>query len=266
MIHIDLENNPPPIEWINRADAITQQLLAAPDGAARNEIIDDNQELWRELSEHLSNLSHRKCWYSESINDGAYCHVDHFRPKKKAIDESGNDQGGYWWLAFEWRNYRFSAPATNVPKRDYFHVNANKACTPADAIEAEDVMLLDPIEIDDPPKLSYDIEGKANPKSRDPNSRDYKQAEYTIRRLKLNVKFLDSRKDKYRRATNLMRDLSRLLHLQQQQFDAARRQTIKSKMLELKTLANARSEYSAAVRYCLSTSPYDWARDIAIAA
>ena len=85
MIHIDLLNNPPPQDWIDRADVITQQLLEAENEETRNQIIDDNQALWGELREHLSNIGHRKCWYSESINDGAYCHVDHFRPKKRQL-------------------------------------------------------------------------------------------------------------------------------------------------------------------------------------
>ncbi|MBW8244835.1 hypothetical protein K1F50_18650 [Muricauda oceani] len=266
MIHIDLLNNPPPQDWIDRADAVTQQLLEAEDIETRNQIIDDNQALWAELREHLSNISYRKCWYSESINDGAYCHVDHFRPKKKAINEAGGDEGGYWWLAFDWRNYRFSAPANNVPKRDYFHVNANRAQSIIDPIEAEDILFLDPTEIDDPPKLSYDIEGKVNPKSADENSRDYLQAEYTIRRLKLNEKFIEARKDRFRRASYLIQDISRLLILQNQQFDLFRRQTIKNNMQELKQLANPSSEYSAAVKYCLKSSGFEWALEIAIAA
>ena len=266
MIHIDINNNPPPQEWIDRADTITAQLLQAESCETRNSIIDNNENLWRELREYLSSLSHRKCWYSESINDGAYCHVDHFRPKKRALNEMGENTGGYWWLSFEWRNYRFSAPATNIPKKDYFHVNHNQAQSYLDPLDAEDILFLDPTEIDDPPKLAYDIEGKVNPKSRDIMSREYLQAEYTIRILKLNIKFLDARRDKYRKATNLINDISKLLHLQNQQFDLFRRTNIKVKMQELKTLAAPKSEYSAAVKYCLKSSGFDWALEIAIAA
>lgn len=266
MIYIDLENHPPPQEWIERADTITLQLLNEEDSDRRNQIIDNNEGLWRELREHLSNLSHRKCWYSESINDGAYCHIDHFRPKKRAIDESGDDKGGYWWLSFQWQNYRYSAPASNVPKRDYFHVYGNKASSHLDPIEAEEILFLDPTEIDDPPKLSYDIEGKVNPKSNITNSAEYRQAEYTIRILKLNIKFLDARRDKYRKASNLVNEIAKLLKLQDQQFDLFRRQTIKTKMKELNQLAQPSSEYSAAVKYCLKSSGFDWAIEIAIAA
>lgn len=57
MIFIDLENNPPPQDWIDRAEALTQQLIVAPTIAAKNAIIDANQALWNELKGHLSALS-----------------------------------------------------------------------------------------------------------------------------------------------------------------------------------------------------------------
>ena len=82
----------------------------------------------------------------------------------------------------------------------------------------------------------------------------------------MNEKFVEARKDKFRKATNLIQDISRLLALQNQQFDLFRRQTIKSNMQELKQLANPSSEYSAAVKYCLKSSGFEWALEIAIAA
>ena len=80
MRYIDLENNPPDQDWIERAEAITLQLTQAVDKAARDIIIDANQNMWTELKDHLRALSNNKCWYSESKNDSAHCHIDHFRP------------------------------------------------------------------------------------------------------------------------------------------------------------------------------------------
>lgn len=265
MIYIDLENNPPSDDWINEAENLTNLLIAAPDQDARNLIIDNNDNLWRGLRDHLSNLSHGKCWYSESINNGAYCHVDHFRPKKRALNENGMDQGGYWWLSFDWKNYRFSAPATNIPKKDYFHVNQNKAKTYLDPLEAEDIEFLDPTDIEDPQKLAYDIEGKVTPKSLEEATRDYKRASYTITKLKLNEKFKDARRDKFRKASNLVKEIAQLLKLNNQQLDLIRNQSIKIKMKELRSLASPSSQYSAAVKFCLKYSGYDWAIDIAVA-
>lgn len=267
MIFIDLEDNPPIQDWLDRADALTQQLIAAPDTAARNTIIDAHENMWSEIKQHLCNIGHRKCWYSESINDGTHCHVDHFRPKKKVLFEGDNiDKGGYWWLAFDWLNYRYSGPAPNVRKKDYFHVN-NKANTYTDSLEAEDIRFLDPTHIDDPEKLIYDIDGKISPKATDINSLDYIKAEYTIRRMNLQMEGLvEGRRDKFREAANLIRQLKNLLHHQNVTPDPARLVKIREQMKKLRTMASRKSEYSAAVKYCLKSSSLDWAINIAIAA
>jgi uncharacterized protein (TIGR02646 family) len=267
MIFVNIDNHEPEQDWLDRADALTDQLLNAADAAARAVIIAGNDNMWGEIKQLFCDALQRKCWYSESINDFAHCHVDHFRPKSRALDENGVDQGGYWWLAFNWRNYRYAAPAGNVRKKDYFHVNSNKANLPANALENEDIRFLDPTEPEDPNKLKFDNEGIISPKETVVASRDYIQAEYTIRRMNLNMEGLkEGRKDKYRKTARLIRQVQNLLVLQVTSFDLARRQTIKAKQVELIELAGRYSEYSAAVKYCLRESGYDWALTIAIAA
>jgi len=263
MRYIDLENNPPPDDWLQRADELTQQLLDAGSEEERNQIIDGNQNIWGELKDHLRIISGNKCWYSESKNDSAHCHVDHFRPKKKALDENGDNQGGYWWLAFNWLNYRYSAPVENIRKRDYFQVNANKANNPNDAIEDEDIRFLDPTDIEDPDKLAYTNEGLVTPKFTDEASRNYIQAEYTIRRMNLNKQEMkESRKGKYYKTTLLIRQTNDLITQQEKAFSAARKQNIKGKLKELLDLASSTSEYSSAVKFCLKSCGYVWADNI----
>jgi len=267
MIYIDLDNHEPEQDWLDRADDLTDQLLAALTQAERTQIIEDNQDMWGELKKHFCDVRHRKCWYSESVNDFAHCHIDHFRPKSRALDEDGNDQGGYWWLAFNWTNYRYSAPAGNIRKRDYFHVNLNKANLPHDAIEQEDIRFLDPTEPGDPEKLKFNSTGFISPKSTNVTDRDYIQAEYTIRRMNLNMEGLvEGRRDKYRKAARIIRHIERLLVQQRIKHDMARHQTIKAKQKELLELASKFSPYSAAVKYCLKESGLEWAINIAIAA
>ncbi|MCC6818199.1 MAG: hypothetical protein IT245_04865 [Bacteroidia bacterium] len=267
MIFINIDILEPNQNWLDRADALTAQLLAANTVQDKATIIKNNQNLWGELKQHFSDVLKRKCWYSESINDFAHCHLDHFRPKSRAIDENGKDQGGYWWLAFNWRNFRYAGPAGNVRKRDYFHVNANKANSPADPLENEDIRFLDPTDPDDPAKLKFNNEGIISPKSAIVNSREYIQSEYTIRRMNLNLfGLMEGRKDKYRLTARLIRQIEQLLTLQAITFDLARRQNIKAKQLELLNLADRYSEYSAAVKYCLRESGHEWALNIAIAA
>ena len=267
MIYIDLENNPPDLNWINKADLITQQLVQAPDMNARVAIIDANSDLWRELKNYLSAIRNRKCWYSESINDASHCHVDHFRPKAKAIDLNKSDQGGYWWLAFNWLNYRYAGPAVNVRKKDYFPVLLNKANTYGDNTLLEEILFLDPINVSDPSKLAYDGEGRVSPRFTDENTRDYKRAYYSIERYNLNLEGLkEGRRQKYRKASLLIMQIQGLLALQVITHDQAREGDIGKLMRELRNLSHPDSEYSATVKYCLKSCGYDWASDLLMAA
>lgn len=267
MIYIDLDNYEPTEDWLNRADILTQQLLNAADFDQRVEIIRRNENMWSELKQHFCAVRKRKCWYSESINDFAHCHIDHFRPKLSALDENNINQGGYWWLAFDWMNYRYAGPAGNIRKRDYFNTFRNKANLPTDALENEDIYFLDPTEPDDPGKLKYDNEGVVSPKATDVNSRNYIQAEYTVRRMNLNlIGLIEGRKDQYRKTYRLIRQTQALIAQQLISFDLSRRQNIKAKQKELLELASKFSPYSAAVKYCLKESGFEWAADLAMAA
>ena len=133
MIFIDRTGFAPDDAWLQKADRITRELLEAETLEQKHKIIDDNERLWGELKDVLMELSHQKCWYSESKDTFSYYHVDHFRPKKKAIGIDKKDKGGYWWLAFNWTNYRISGAVGNVNKRDKFAVYRSKANEPDEA-------------------------------------------------------------------------------------------------------------------------------------
>src|SRR5687767_14167658 len=126
MIYIDRTAEEPVQEWMDRADLLTLQLLCEPDRAVRNTIIDTNENVWTELKDFLLQLSNNKCWYSESKDAYNHLHVDHFRPKKVALGLDKKDTGGYWWLAFEWTNYRVTGNVGNVRKKDKFAILKNK--------------------------------------------------------------------------------------------------------------------------------------------
>lgn len=267
MIFIDLENNPPSQDWLNRADNLSQQLIAAPTPEARNAIIDANQALWNELKGHLSALSNQKCWYTESFNSGAHCHVDHFRPKKEVRDENSNITNGYWWLSFDWMNYRFSGPAPNVRKKSYFHVVANKALNYGDNHNIEDTLFIDPIKVRDPECLAFDNEGRVKPKDNITTSRNYKRADYSIKKLNLNApSLIDKRKDKFRKASIILMHLDKKIKLQAFTWDQSRENEIETGFRELIEMCSKNSEFSAAVKFCLKSSSYDWALEIVSAA
>src|SRR5687768_17617826 len=63
------------------------------------------QKIWRDLDQPLKTLTNGKCWYSESKNPMSDKNVDHFRPKNSVVEDAAHE--GYWWLAFDWKNYRY---------------------------------------------------------------------------------------------------------------------------------------------------------------
>ncbi len=264
MIYINLMGNEPSKAWKDKADAATAELLAA-DASARHIIIDKYQNLWGELKTHLSNISHTKCWYSESKDNYSHCHVDHFRPKKEAIGiDKKTDFGGYWWLAFEWTNYRYCGGAGNVRKNSYFAVKTHKVNTPAEAIEDEIIYFLDPTKIDDTFKITFTEEGITKPISTNNTHWDFIRAEYTIHYLNLNFENLkEARKIIWKKCADLVTEIQGLLDKEQAIQSAARKQQIIDKMEELRKHVEYESEFSATAKTCLFSTGLDWAMRIA---
>ena len=184
-----------PTGWQEKADDVLTQLKAAASPDERRKIIAGKSTLWGELKETLKELSHGKCWYTESKNDGSYDDVDHFRPKSKVHENS--DHLGYWWLAFDYKNYRFSCKVSNTSgKRDHFPLQ--DGCTHVTAsdsnLDTEIFLLLDPTIEDDPKLLAYHEDGSVIPNFAE-GTFEYKRATTTIEQLELNRKsFCDSRK------------------------------------------------------------------------
>lgn len=179
MRYIDISQLQLPAGWRERADALTAQLRAAPSDAARAQLM-DNHPIWQELIVPLSQLANGKCWYSEAQDVMSDRDVDHFRPKNKAVNANGiprRDEEGYWWLAYDYENYRFSSQYANQKRKDKFRKKKetggkgdrfplfpdspvaktkNRCCD-------EQIMLLDPCDRNDPGLLTFDSKGVAMP-------------------------------------------------------------------------------------------------------
>jgi hypothetical protein len=114
----------PPQDWINDAQTITDQLQTAKNEAERKVIIDTNQALWRDdrIRNWLLSQFNNKCWYTEASESVSSIHVDHYRPKGRVRDLDGNENDGYWWLAFNWKNYRICGQLINIKKNDIFPI------------------------------------------------------------------------------------------------------------------------------------------------
>lgn len=138
----------PPKGWVDDAEKATAALRAAANENDRKAIIDKNEGLWRDdrirnwLLEQFAN----KCWYTEAYESVSAIHVDHYRPKGRAKDLGGNECEGYWWLAFDWENYRICGQLINVKKLDLFPIIEGARANANDpvSLELEAPLLIDP--------------------------------------------------------------------------------------------------------------------------
>lgn len=164
--------------WRDMAAQAKAELIAAPDEEARKAILKRvaTSNVWREYYNLLPDALKRKCWYCEAEEIRSDMPVDHFRPKSRVEDDKQHD--GYWWLAFDWQNYRCACTFCNS-RRVFNETEGGKACrfplenpqerafTPADQIKLDNERpyFLDPFNLDDEKLLWFDNDGLpiANP-------------------------------------------------------------------------------------------------------
>lgn len=141
-------NGEPPIQWIEQANEINELLVNANSIEERNDIIDKYDRFWGrgDIKAWLIQQFDNKCWYTESVEAVGSYHVDHYRPKGSVRDQENNHTEGYWWLAFNWKNYILSGQLINVKKRDLFPIlgtRAKKSCTD-DELCLESPLIINP--------------------------------------------------------------------------------------------------------------------------
>jgi len=156
------EGDLPPQDWIDEAEVITQQLIDAPDESSRKDIIDDNDGFWRDekIRDWLLSQFANKCWYTEAEESVSAIHVDHFRPKGRITNLDKSKEQGYWWLAFEWRNYVISGQLINTKKSDFFPLlegSRARECCPYDELNMEAPILISPL-TNETRLISYDLD------------------------------------------------------------------------------------------------------------
>jgi hypothetical protein len=188
MRHININDLILPANWVDKANKLNIDLGNAATQEERAKIFENNP-IWQELFIPLSNLSRGKCWYSEALEVMSDRDVDHFRPKNEAknINEIHRaDEDGYWWLAYDYENYRFSSQYSNQRRKHKFDKKKETggkgvyfplfAGSPVAKNKPtcfdEHIMLLDPCDEDDPPLLTFNSKGEAIPNASavlDPN-------------------------------------------------------------------------------------------------
>ena len=132
---------------------------------------------WNALKSWLAKISSDKCWYCEAKSDRAPLDVDHFRPKLATTVDGKKLEGnsGYYWMAYDWSNFRLSCQRCNRPEGDESDTVRGKAnefplrdettrCNvPGGALTAEVPRFLDPCSETDCDLLAHGIDGEVKP-------------------------------------------------------------------------------------------------------
>lgn len=196
MRHIPISSVDPNSDWLKKAQSALNELRRATDDDERKEIIDRYSRVWGELKDWLLKQSHQKCWFTEARDCVSHWEVEHFRPKKSAKDLDGSASPGYWWLAFDWKNFRICGNVPNRKKGAYFPLKpgSNRAQNESDDLRHEIYLLLDPSDPDDPALLWFDVLGNAIPHPSLTNSWDKKRVTDSVTRYCLDFPALVDRR------------------------------------------------------------------------
>ncbi len=243
--------------WLNKSAQLVTDLAALQAEGKRdqrNALIDANSAHWGALKEWLLALSAGKCWFSEVRELYSHYDVEHFRPKKeaKALDASARD--GYWWLAFDYMNFRVCGNVGNRKKGGWFPLKDGSLCStfaqPCE--ESEACYLLDPIDETDVALIAFDEEGKVVAM---PGSSDWEKSrvDETVRRLKLNehIPLAEARRTVWQRMNQLINEIDRAKSRCRSGGNPGAKTRLKDKLAEARAMTNPRSELSAVASWCI---------------
>ena len=257
MRFIPLRSQNPDAKWVAKANTLLAQLKSAPDAVTRAELIEGNSKFWGKLKDWLLSLSHKKCWFSEAKDCFSHWHVEHFRPKKSVKDEDGTVHEGYWWLAFDWTNFRIIGSVGNPTKGTFFPLRPGcKRAEPLGDLRYEDPMLLDPTDPADPNLLSFNILGDAVVAPHVKNAWEQKRVEYSISLCSLGfAPLVDKRRTVWHECWNRIEKYrDELARYQADQTNDIARQEYKNAAEEVRKMLEPNKELSAVARACLQST------------
>lgn len=176
MIYINNKLIHKPIGWKKKSRKHLRRLKSKDTQLERRTYIDKNEGYWGAFKESMQEVSNYKCWFSEAPEMVGFFHIEHFRPKKKIVklhhsinyielDRTNWDEG-YWWLSFNWKNYRLSGPSVNSSyKKNYFPLSplSSVSLNFTNNYGLEQNVLIDPCVAGDPGLITFDIDGTAIP-------------------------------------------------------------------------------------------------------
>lgn len=270
MIFIDLFHNPPPPELIAEGEQLTRELMALPPDQ-RNDFIDRHADYWGKLKKHYMDLSHGKCWYTETKETASHYHMDHFRPKKKpkvlkknCEIETITSTEAYWWLAFDWKNYRLAASIPNTSKGSYFPLKKHSCVlTQGKDVGEEWSGLLDPADAYDVSLIAFGLDGKVYPACTDTTCWDALRVRLSVRVLDLdNVTLVDARKEIQQTCKTKIELIKRAYHEYAQTNSPIYRDVLKKHVIELRDMTKPTAEMSAVARNYIRNDEEEFIRNI----
>jgi uncharacterized protein (TIGR02646 family) len=220
----------------------------------RNALIDANSGHWGALKQWLLALSAGKCWFSEVRELYSHYDVEHFRPKKEAKTLDAKVRDGYWWLAFDYMNFRVCGNVGNRKKGGWFPLKDGSLCSsyaqPCE--ESETRYLLDPIDNGDVALISFDEEGKVVPMP-GISAWDQERVKETVKRLKLNehVQLAEARRKVWQQVDKLIADYTTAKARDDAGNNPAAKEKLRQVRVRVREMTNPEAELSAVARSCL---------------
>ena len=270
MIFVFQDESKIPPEWLEKVTGLQQELEAQPNAEERRGFIDKHSGVWGEIKDALLAMSGGKCWYSEAPDAVSDWHVDHFRPKKRALDADRKEHEGYHWLVFDWENYRIAGSYPNAPhknergkvrgKWDYFPLA--EGCTRANwenrDCSGEICLLLDPTSRVDSKLITFDEQGMPLPS--DPlNPIIRTRVETTVYFLNLDhVRLVQARKQKWRETMSLIEEYRHVCPSDVADCTLDDHHRLERLAQKLGELTRPTSRYAATARACLRANALDF--------
>lgn len=256
MIFIDLKSNPPPQALIAEGERLTAELMALSPND-RKPFIERYSNYWGKLKEYLYELSHGKCWYTEARDVASIYHVDHFRPKNKTQKlvkdcdiPTYNNKEPYWWLAFDWRNYRLSCSIPNTSKNAYFPLRPETdSAKNKEELNLECPGLLDPTDEDDVIWMGFSDDGQVCPACIDDDTWEAQRVRLSVRIYNLNSPpLVDARKEIHNVCERLIKEIVRIHADYKHNNNPIIKEQLKSKIQELRNMTIEKAELSSVAK------------------
>jgi hypothetical protein len=243
--------------WLAKSEQIINDMAtlhAAGDIEARNKLIDSNSVHWGTLKPWLLALSSGKCWFTEARDIASHLDVEHFRPKKSAKNIKGDERDGYWWLAFNYMNFRIAGNVPNRKKSTWFPLRYGSRCsTYRNQCEDDEAPhFLDPTSAYDVTLLAFDEEGKAIPVP-GVSRWDYVRVRRTVDRLKLNEHqaLAEERRKVWQKTSRAINEYYRAKQQTTAAHSSVARNKVKERAREIRELTKPTAELSAVARWCV---------------